>query len=98
MTRGIEKFKALTVAYHRNGVGGEPFHLIRFTCAEAKGDFIAIRFADDPDSINPRIAVLNVPELAAGNIAMAEGNSWRGDHFVTQVDAAIALSQTTKAA
>ena len=85
MTR---KFKAIEVARHRNGVAGEPFAVVRFTCPEAKGEFIAIRF--EGEGYNPRIAVLNIPMLAAGNIAFAMGNSWRGDHFAADVDRAIA--------
>lgn len=85
----MTKFKAIEVAYHRNGVGGEGFYIVRFTCSEAKGEFVAIRFRKDDGDFNPCCAILNVPMLAEGNIAMAMGNSWRGDHFVADVDAAI---------
>lgn len=83
-----KKFKALEVARHRNGVCGEPFYVVRFVCPEGDGEFVAIRF--EGDGINPRCAVLNVPMLAEGNIAFAMGNSWRGDYFTADVDAAIA--------
>jgi len=34
------------IEYHRNGVGGEGFHVIKFFCPEVKDDMIGVVFAD----------------------------------------------------
>jgi hypothetical protein len=95
VTQNSRKFKALEVAYHRNGVCGEGFHVVRFTCSEAAGEFIAVRF-EDAEGDNCRCAVFNVPMPAEGNIAFAMGNSWRGGHFIEDVDKAIAAYEAER--
>ena len=37
------------------------------------------------------VAVLAIDETAAGNVAFANGNSWRGDEFENRLRAAIAI-------
>ena len=86
------KIKPLKVAYHRNGVCGEPFHIVLFD-KEEDGQIdrmIAIRFQDDKNDgfKNPRIAVLNVSLLNDSVIEFGE-NSFRGDHFASDIDQAI---------
>jgi hypothetical protein len=75
------------IARHRNGVSGEPFHVVTFRWAE-DGDeprpMVGIVF----DTRN-HVAVLDREETRRGNIAFAEGNSWRGDHYLPQLRAAI---------
>lgn len=76
------------VAHHRNGVSGEPFYVITF------------RWTDDGDEPRPMVAilfeksrhcaVLDREQTRQGNIAMAGGNSWRGDHFERAMRAAVA--------
>lgn len=73
----MAKRKILEVDYHRNGIGGIGFHIVRFEDKDsADGEFVGVVF---PES--GACAVLNVPQLAKGNIAFARGNSWRGDYF-----------------
>lgn len=74
-------------SYHRNGVGGAGFvvSLVDWPESGAKGDFVAISLLGTSrggestrGEFVEQTFVLNVPMLAAGNIAFAEGNSWRG--------------------
>ena len=75
------------IAYHRNGVAGEPFKAVVFQYEGKK--MIGIRFEDGaPDSIgfsNPRCAVFDLELLAQGVIEFGE-NSWRGDQFADELD------------
>ena len=75
------------IAYHRNGVAGEPFKAVVFQYDGKK--MIGIRFEDGaPDSIgfsNPRCAVFDLELLAQGVIEFGE-NSWRGDQFADELD------------
>jgi hypothetical protein len=76
---GCPVIKALEVSYHRNGISGEGFHVVRFSFTEdgvAHPNMVATVF-DGPGYV----AVLDADMLAVGNIAFAKGNSWRGDHF-----------------
>ena len=81
--------KVLDIVYHRNGVSGDGFHVVRFTSAEGEGEFVAILFEQEKSC-----AVLNVPQIVAGNIGFAMGNSWRGDNFEPELREAIAEWQT----
>ncbi len=78
MSRYPEGFKALGVAYHRNGIGAEGFHVVRFTMRE---DGKTHRMVGIVFEAEGRVAVLDVDETQAGNIAFAGGNSWRGDVY-----------------
>lgn len=62
------------IAYHRNGIGGTGFHVILFRWENA--NMVAIVFQEPG-----HVAVLDSKETASGNIAFANGNSWRGDNF-----------------
>lgn len=67
------------VAYHRNGVGGAPFYAVRFQWTDddhKPRQMVGVVF-EEPYTV----AVLDIEELGRGNIAFAQGNSWRGDHF-----------------
>jgi hypothetical protein len=77
------------IAYHRNGVGGEGFYVVLFGDPEENPDgrMVAIHFPNDDKRL--LTAVLDVDQLSAGNIAFAEGNSWRGDHYHADIQAAI---------
>ena len=74
MTR-MMNLKIVEASWHRNGIGGMGFYAILFDDRE-NGRMIASLF-DEPGYC----AVYGVDELVAGNIAMAGGNSWRGDVF-----------------
>ena len=84
--------KPISVAHHRNGVCGEPFHCVIFdwTDGDETNRMLAVRFADDEceEYQNPRIAVFNVAALYESNIEFGS-NSFRGDHFVEYIDHAI---------
>jgi hypothetical protein len=84
--------KPIKVAYHRNGVGGIPFHCVIFDKEEdGKTDrMLAVRFPDDEGSFSqePRIAIFDVALLYESVIEFGE-NSFRGDHFVCDIDQAI---------
>ena len=81
------------VAYHRNGVGGEGFHVVRFAWDEAESsslrNMVGIVFEG-----SGRVAVLDADLTAMGNIAFAMGNSWRGDHFEAVLREAIESYET----
>jgi len=79
-------------AYHRNGISGLGFHVVLFQWHDDESDverqMVAVCRPQLDKSgriarkqFSPDIAVFDVNELREGNIAMARGNSWRGDHF-----------------
>jgi len=84
--------KPLKVAHHRNGVSGMPFDCVLFDKEEdgKTTHMIAVRFPDDEGEgyQNPRIAVFDVALLYESVIEFGE-NSFRGDHFVDDIDKAI---------
>jgi len=74
----------LNISFHRNGIGGAPFH--------------AILFEDDAPDSNVKLgivfdepwhtAVLDVAKLVRGDIAFGS-NSWRGDTYEPHLRKAI---------
>ena len=66
-----------SIAYHRNGISGMPFHAVLFTERRngAEHDLVATVF--DADC---RVAVLDVGLLASGTVEFGV-NSWRGDRY-----------------
>lgn len=77
--RVAQDVQVLLVAAHRNGISGEPFHVVRFTFAdqgeERRRNMVATVFAG-----RGTIAVLDADAAAAGDIGFGS-NSWRGDDF-----------------
>jgi len=67
--------KITAASWHRNGIGGVGFYAILFDDPE-NGPMCASLF-DEPGYC----AVYKLSELAKGNIAFAQGNSWRGDRY-----------------
>lgn len=65
------KIEPLEVAYHRNGIASNGFHVIRFKFDG--DDFVAVVF-DEPGNV----AVLNLDLLPCIKFG---SNSWRGDEF-----------------
>lgn len=78
------KLKIISIAHHRNGVGGAPFDIVLFEDRGTGGSRkIAILFDQ-----RAHCAVLDVVKLAAGDIAFAS-NSWRGDCYEPDLREAI---------
>jgi hypothetical protein len=73
--------KIETVHYHRNGTGGEPFHVVMFT--DDNRNMVGIVF-DEPG----RVAVIDRDLIAT--TAEFGVNSWRGDHYENELRDAIA--------
>ena len=87
------------IAYHRNGVSGEPFYVVSFSDPDAvgempgaDGEMVAVVFDIDADEPSWRTAVLDRELLGAGVIAFAE-NSWRGDHYDRDLRQAIRANE-----
>lgn len=94
MKTTTDRTNVLKVAWHRNGISGEGFHTALFTFNEGgkQHRMVAVRFGDaksDRKVGGVQCAVLDVDLLKKGVIEMGQ-NSWRGDHFVDAIDAAIA--------
>ncbi len=76
------------IAFHRNGIGGAPFHAVLFDDSGDEGSRkIAVVF-DAPH----HVAVLDVAKLAAGDIGFGS-NSWRGDRYEPSLRAALRETQ-----
>jgi hypothetical protein len=94
------KITPISVAHHRNGVSGEPFHCVIFDKTDNDGTtrMLAVRFADDEGEgfQNPRIAVFDLALLSQSDIEFGS-NSFRGDHFVEGIDNAIKTKRTVYA-
>jgi len=94
------KIVPISVAFHRNGVCGEPFHCVIFDKIEhgSTNRMLAVRFADDEGEgfQNPRIAVFDVALLYESDIEFGS-NSFRGDYFVDAIDKAIETKKTVYA-
>ena len=94
------KIVPISVAFHRNGVCGEPFHCVIFDKIEhgSTNRMLAVRFADDVGEgfQNPRIAVFDVALLYESDIEFGS-NSFRGDYFVDAIDKAIETKKTVYA-
>jgi hypothetical protein len=82
--------KVTAIDHHRNGVTGTPFYPILFEWRD--GDRLRSMYAvvTDRDDNNGLINcfVVDVDMAAAGDIRFF-WNSWRGDHFVDDLRAAI---------
>ncbi|SRR5579885_1056236 len=77
--------RILSIDYHRNGIGGAPFHVILFEDRGEEGSRkVAVVFEEPWHT-----AVLDLAWLAAGDIAFGS-NSWRGDQYEPALRRAIA--------
>ncbi len=74
--------KIIAIAYHRNGVGGAPFHVVLFEDADASRK-VGVLF-DEED----HCAVLDVGKVAGGDIRFGS-NSWRGDRYEASLRRAV---------
>jgi hypothetical protein len=76
--------KVKQIEYHRNGVSGNGFFVVKFSDFEDKQrNFIGIVF-DEPGDC----AVFDADLLAEGNITFGQ-NSWRGGRFESRLRKAI---------
>lgn len=85
------------VAHHRNGIGGDPFYVIRFYDPDEKSNMLGFVFDGDEDETGLptwdwrkhgcRAAVVDI-DLAQTTVAFGE-NSWRGDHYAPALHQAI---------
>jgi predicted Holliday junction resolvase-like endonuclease len=75
-----------SIAYHRNGICGAPFHVILFDDS-SEGKMLGIVF---PEKYH--VAVLQREKLAADNITFGQ-NSWRGDVYEPRLRRAIEAHQ-----
>ena len=69
--------------YHRNGIGGNGFHVVIFDWNEPnyeEKNMCAFLFEETGS-----IAVTQIDMLKDHNIEFAHGNSWRGDHFESDI-------------
>ena len=81
------KTNIISIASHRNGICGEPFHVVLFedNPGPEGSRKVGIVFAAPH-----HVAVLDIAKLAAGDIAFMS-NSWRGDVYEPHLRNAIHL-------
>ena len=88
------KITVYEVAYHRNGVGGAPFHAVRFADQQhEKGTVMVGIVFEEPG----HVAVLSVNKLAGlgQEATVAFGvNSYRGDVYAPALRRAIKEAQS----
>ena len=76
------EIKIRKIDFHRNGVSGEGFHVATFDWEDKDEDEKVVRhMVATIFEAQGQCAVLDINELLKDNIGVAEGNSWRGDHF-----------------
>ena len=83
--------KIQEVAYHRNGVSGEGFHVVTFKSDRRISQGATRKFPDMVAVVyeeRGKVAVFDRDLLAAGVIAFGE-NSWRAEAFEPELRAAI---------
>ena len=76
---------------HRNGICGEGFYVALFDWNDGlhTRPMLGVVFPERDGQPSMRTAVFDRNLLAAGNIAFAGGNSWRGDQFAGPLHRAI---------
>lgn len=102
MGRGAEiakgepmNLKIKSVAYHRNGSAGTGFYVVLFSegRGKTKHAMVGVIFPGYGE-----VAVFDVGQLAAGNIAFGEGNSWNGPEFEGELRAAVLAFEMSRCA
>jgi hypothetical protein len=85
------KLRNIKVAYHRNGCGGDGFHVAHFNHPEGNHNPMVAVIFETPG----QCAVLDISLLAQGVIG--DPNKWRGtDDFEKDLRAAIAAYEATR--
>ena len=76
--------KVHDVAYHRNGISGVGFFVVDFTARDQGRRMLGIVFHDRDDPEDERCySVINPADIR---------DKYRGDHFIKELDAAIATA------
>jgi glycyl-tRNA synthetase (class II) len=75
--------KVIEIVYHRNGISGTGFHVVKFL-TEGKTPMMAVVFPTEG-----HVSVFDSASLEAGTI----NNPFRGDHFEAELRQAIAESE-----
>jgi hypothetical protein len=71
-----QRIRVLNIDYHRNGIGGAPFHAVVFRDdGKEAGVKVGVVF-DQP----AHVAVLDIARLADCDVQFGS-NSWRGDRY-----------------
>lgn len=81
------KLKIKEVAYHRNGICGEPFNAVHFM--DGNREMLGIVF---DESAYCAVVQLNQPQ---GFTVQFGINSWRGDHYEDELRKAIKTHQSS---
>jgi len=87
----MNTLKLKSLAYHRNGVGGEGFFvaIVEEKEGREKRNMMVIRFPDIDDKVGAIVcAAFDTSLIGKGNIDFGV-NSWRGDHYASFMDDAI---------
>lgn len=82
------------IAYHRNGVAGAGFHVVKFSEPEEERRMLGVVFDNDEDGMI-KVAVFDRRLLAQDVIAFAR-NSWRGDRYEAALREAIARAESLR--
>jgi hypothetical protein len=83
--------KVDAIAYHRNGVAGNGFHVLCFTTTRPRERMIAYVFEE-----RGNVAVMRRSDVGAGIIDSDEA-AWRGDHFEPELRHAIEAWENERA-
>ncbi len=79
------QMKLRGIAYHRNGMQGEPFHAVAFTYRDGgSANAMVATVFDVDDEDTRRIAILDANLASIGNVTFSE-NSWRFETFEEQI-------------
>lgn len=82
-----EDITIIDIDYHRNGISGEGFYVMTFNMQD--GDIlrhmVGVVYPDD----GGYCSVFDIDELQKDNIKFAQGNSWRGDSYESDLRRAI---------
>ena len=69
--------RIIDASFHRNGISGQGFYAVLFYDSSRNNEIMIATLFDEPGYC----AIYQVDELSKLNIKFANGNSWRGDHY-----------------
>lgn len=75
MLHTVQLIQVKQIEYHRNGICGEPFYVVKFIWINTGQDMLAVVFDDAMHT-----AVFDATKLRLGDSGFGS-NSWRGDNF-----------------
>lgn len=82
------RLKVEQIAYHRNGVCGEPFHVVLFRDGSGRGMVAIVLDEKATDGTVPIFVLDN--KLLNQNEIRSDYNAWRGDTYAPELYRAIA--------